>query len=188
MLDTFEKLFLATLLKHAPYKKCFSKEKPGARAVQKPWITPALKALIDKKHKLSKIYAAAPTSLNRKLFNQCRNNVNRELKRAHEAYTKTQFDQLHTTKQKWTYINSVRGVTRDRGVVPGLCNSFGELTTDPKKIADLCNVKFSSLGDYSGQRRSHETSNAGRPPRFTFSFVTEQQCIKTRAQRDCAKD
>ena len=133
MLSTFEKIFLETLLKHAPFKKCFRKDSSKCKAEKKPWITENVKMLINDKHSLHKKYLDSPSAENRKLFNQSRNLVNRELKRAHEAYTKQQFERLSSTRRRWAYINNARGVSKETGMVPALCNSFGELTTDSKK-------------------------------------------------------
>ena len=179
MLDTFEGIFTQVLLRHAPYKKKFRRICPKVLNTDKPWITESLATLIKHKHELHKSFKDNPTQENRKLYNVCRNRVNRELKTAHELYTRQNFSNINDPKKQWSFVNKIRGKNKHNTDIDEIKNSFGESIRDPNKIANLLNVKFSALGNYTGDHRPYENVETSTSRRcFNFAYVTEQQCIK----------
>ena len=64
------------------------------------------------------------------------------------------FQNLTSEKDKWNFINEARNAHRTKTHISSLRNSFGDLITDPKRIANLLNYRFSKLGDYAGKKKS----------------------------------
>ena len=62
------------------------------------------------------------------------------------------FRNLTSEKDKWNFINEARNSKRTKANISSLKNSFGDLITDPKRIANLLNYRFSKLGDYAGKK------------------------------------
>ena len=62
------------------------------------------------------------------------------------------FRNLTSEKDKWNFINEVRNSLRTKTHISSHRNSFGDLITDPKRIANLLNYRFSKLGDYAGKK------------------------------------
>ena len=168
------------LLRHAPYQKKFRKSNQGdqSRCTPKPWITTELKTLITDKHRKYSLYKENPTPENRQNYYSVTNLVKRKLKCAQEAFNKREYGELRTSKQKWNFINKARGAQKEIPQINALTNSFGDVITDKNKICNLLNVKFSNLGEYSGNYCQYVPATTNSRTHFAFSYVTEQQCIK----------
>ena len=67
------------------------------------------------------------------------------------SYSK-KFLSLTTEREKWNFINEVRNSVRTKTDISCLRNSFGDLETDQKRIANLLNYRFSKLGDLFGDK------------------------------------
>ena len=81
------------------------------------------------------------------------------------------FRNLTSEKDKWNFINEARNSKRTKANISSLKNSFGDLITDPKRIANLLNYRFSKLGDYAGKKSSYEKLNNKIPERkSSFRF------------------
>ena len=86
------------------------------------------------------------------------------------------FISLNTEKSRWKFIQEVRNNEKQRIVIDTLRNSFGELITNGKDIANLLNFKFSVLGEYFGESKKIDktlfSADTGNANRFFFKYVT----------------
>ena len=109
--------------------------------------------------------------LNRNKFPSGKN-----FKSENEASLLKDFISLNTEKSRWKFIQEVRNNEKQRIVIDTLRNSFGELITNGKDIANLLNFKFSVLGEYFGERKKFDktlfSADTGNANRFFFKFVT----------------
>ena len=56
-----------------------------------------------------------------------------------ESYQKSVFESLQTDREKWNFFETLK-------------NSFGDIITDQKRIANLLNYHCSKLGDFFGEK------------------------------------
>ena len=75
------------------------------------------------------------------------------------------FRNLTSEKDKWNFINDARNSQRTKTHISSLRNSFGDLITDPKRIANLLYYRFSKRGDYAGKRTPYKKLNNKTPER-----------------------
>ena len=61
-------------------------------------------------------------------------------------------------------MNKARGVQKQNNNIVASRNSFGELVTNPRKLANLLNVQFSGLGNYIGPQCPNQCSVFPLPP------------------------
>ena len=81
------------------------------------------------------------------------------------------FRNLTSQKDKFKKkkFKNARNSPRTKTNISSLRNSFGDLITDPKRIANLLNYRFS--GDYAGKKIPHKKLNNNIPKRkFLFGF------------------
>ena len=57
------------------------------------------------------------------------------------------FGSLKTERERWKFINEARNSKRTKSSISSLRNSFGDIITEQKDIANLFNYKFCRLGD-----------------------------------------
>ena len=85
------------------------------------------------------------------------------------------FRNLTSEKDKWNFINEARNSQRTKTNISSLRNSFGDLITDPKRIANLLNYRFSKLGDYASKKIPYKKLNNKNPERkslFRFQPIS----------------
>ena len=75
-----------------------------------------------------------------------------ELNSNRENYQKSVFGSLQTDRDKWNFISEVRNSKKTKTNIRTLKNSFGDIITDQKRIANLLNQHFSKLSDFFGDR------------------------------------
>ena len=103
-----------------------------------------------------------------------KNKLNVKLKS--DAITKKMFASTTSEHEKWKIINDIRNSTKSNTYVQRLKNSFGEIVTNNKKMADLMNYRFSRLGDYFGKNQPHNYCKKNDNNNFYFRFITSQEC------------
>ena len=91
-----------------------------------------------------------------------------------EASLLKHFVSLNTEKSRWKFIQEVRNKEKQRIVIDTLRNSFDELITNGKDIANLLNFKFSVLGEYFGERKKFDetlfSADTGNANKFFFQI------------------
>ena len=77
---------------------------------------------------------------------------------------------------KSCFVRNDKPKIQQRIVIDTLRNSFGELITNGKDIANLLNFKFSVFGEYFGERKKIDktlfSADTGKANRFFFKYVT----------------
>ena len=100
----------------------------------------------------------------------------KKIKSENEASLLKDFISLNTEKGRWKLKQEVRNNEKQRIVIDTLPNSFGELITNGKDIANLLNFKFSVLGEYFGERikidKTLFSADTGNANSFFFKYVT----------------
>lgn len=101
------------------------------------------------------------------------------LKNREDDYNRKLLDQLRTDRKKWQFINRLRNPTAcEPSHIASLRNSFGHIITDAKKISELLNYKFSTLGTYYGRKREFiPRANTLHKKTFSFRFVTSKETL-----------
>ena len=100
----------------------------------------------------------------------------KNVKSENEASLLKEFISLNTEKSRWKFIQEVRNNERQRIVIDTLLNSFGELITNEKDIANFLNFKFPILGEYFVESKKFDktlfSADTGNANRFFFKQVT----------------
>lgn len=100
------------------------------------------------------------------MYKTTRNKLNKILKKNYREFNKTHFDKLDKPKDKWNFINNIRQSGRTIRQIECMRNSFGQLITEPKKIANFLNYKFSVLlANILASRKTHRYSQTPRGQR-----------------------
>ena len=100
----------------------------------------------------------------------------KNFKSENEASLLKDFISLNTEKSHWKFKQEVRNNEKQRILIETLRNSFGELITNGKDIANLLNFKFSVSWEYFGERKKFDktllSADTGNANRFFFNYVT----------------
>ena len=103
-------------------------------------------------------------------YQELQNELVENLQKDKFVYQINTFNNLTSEKDKWNFINEARNSLKTKTEIVSLKNSFGDLVTNQKQIANLLNYRFSKLGDYLGVKRMY-TSPIPKPPgRKSFRF------------------
>ena len=176
-LSVLNSIIFEHLIQHARQRKVF-KRNTNVQKIRKPWISEDLKALINTKHRLYRRAKEEPCTENKLQYNAHRNLVNRKLKEAHDTYTNAEFSRMNNSSDRWKFVNSFRGKTKGESAnITTLKNSWGKLIQNSLDICNFLNMKFVCLGMYLGPVQPFCTKEAHGRSRFSFLYVTEQQCL-----------
>ena len=77
-----------------------------------------------------------------------------------------------SSRKTWNVINNLRNTKSENSRMSALMNSFGDLITEDKKIANQLNYTFSHLGDYYGRNLPNKIESTTTPNLFSFRPTT----------------
>ena len=87
----------------------------------------------------------------------------------------------NNSRKRWNLMNEIRNSTGTRSHIYSLKNVFNDYVTEPKKIANLLNYRFSQLGKFILQDETCENIDdfAGRSAKtFSIRCITEFECLQ----------
>ena len=87
----------------------------------------------------------------------------------------------NNSRKRWNLMNEIRNSTRTRNHIYSLKNVFNDYVTEPKKIANLLNYRFSKLRTFILQDETCENIEdfAGRSAKtFSIRCITEFECLQ----------
>ena len=87
----------------------------------------------------------------------------------------------NNSRKRWNLMNEIRNSTRTRSDIYSLENVFNDYVTEPKKIANLLNYRFSQLGKFILQDETCKNIEdfAGRSAKiFLIRCITEFECLQ----------
>ena len=99
------------------YNECFplTTKKIHSKTLSKPWITPQVKKLIDKKNKLFSIKNKNKTDSNKKKYKIAKNHVEKVLYEEKNKYYKNMLENTNNNiKQKWETIRLIINQKKDK--------------------------------------------------------------------------
>lgn len=130
------------------YDLCYPLETKKAKIldIEKPHITPDIKLLIKKRHKLLKLSHKWPLRY-RESYCKLRNFVNKKIRAAKSLYYQTRLDDIsQNPKKSWSVINDVLGRCSPQLHSAEFC--IGDQTIrDPIVIAAKFNEYFAAVGE-----------------------------------------
>ena len=114
----------------------------------KPWITPDITKLIRNRNKLFKRKKRQPNNENiKELYNQKRNQVNREIKRSKKIYYVQHFgDNSNNIKKIWSGIREIVNLKNTISPKVSRLNVNCKTVVNPKEIASNLNNFFVNIG------------------------------------------
>ena len=86
------------------------------------------------------------------------------------------FGSLKTEREKMNFIIETRNSKRTKSSISSLRNSFGDIITEQKDIANLFNYKFTRLGDFMGKTVEYTVHNDIKTTKFSFQPKSFYQC------------
>ena len=110
------------------------------------------------------------------MYSTLRNQLSKILKEKQEKFAWNCFSSLSTVRERWSFINNVRGQNKKSVNLAALRNSFGEMIVDDKKMANHFNLIFSNLGQYFGTINQEIPSFPPGDSSFDFSPITVKVC------------
>ena len=116
------------------------------RKLLKPWITSTIRRMANYKHNLFKKYKNSETSF--EVYNQYKNNLNRNIKLSKKAYYERKFDDCkNNIKKTWQTINSVLCKSKKQNYIPVLLDSHGVELSGSNNICEYFCNHFSTIAD-----------------------------------------
>ena len=150
LMQEFTSIVANAVVKNAPPKTVYIRERPkppkiGTHNTNKPWINQKCKDLSKQKESLLKAYSADKNKYTHETYKACRNKLNNGIKYCQKQYYKLEFLQLDTEKHKWKFINNIRQSNPAKAGIEVIKNCFGDLITNPTKIANLYNLQICNV-------------------------------------------
>ena len=114
-------------------------------------------------------------------YKRAGNTCNNYLKSLRIKSSQENFSILDTPSKRWKFINSLRNSFNVEASIGTLKNALGDLVTEPKKIVNLLNYRFTTLGDYKGESNELYYANIASENHsiFNFRFVTQREVRDT---------
>ena len=142
------------------------------------WFDSECQQLLNKKLNSLKSYRSQSTSNNWSKYQFLRNQMSQLIGSKQLDHSKNCFSLLSTIQQKWKYINQVRGTCSGKNRITVLRNSFSEMITQDKKIANHLNNIFSNLREFFGAKKPpNYNKSASESAPFHFQHITVKQCF-----------
>ena len=178
MFSTMIYLISRALQQHAPIEKKFVRNFKPKNVLKTEWFDSECQQLLIKKQNSLRSYRSQSTSDNWSKYQFLRNQMSRLIRSKQLEHSKNCFSLLSTIQQKWKYINQVRGTCSGNNRITVLRNSFSEMITQDKKIANHLNYIFSNLGEFFGAKKSpNYNKSASESGPFHFQHITVKQCF-----------
>ena len=133
--DSFEDFYTkldGAVNRHAPLKKLTPKE---VKLRNKPWLTPEILKMIKTRNKAFERKKRQPNNENcKRIYNEFRNRVNRELKRAKKVYYANYFeDNINNIKKTWQGIRKIVNIKKHSAKTSQL-NIGGRVIDDNREL------------------------------------------------------
>ena len=177
MLREFENVFSQILENHAPLTISFTKQKKTSK--NKPlWITKEFELESAKKSQYFR--EMKENKLDPSIYRAQRNICSNLAKKLKNAFDRRLFNSLDCSTAQWKFINQIRQSKAVTEQILILRNSFGNVITQSKNIANHLNYIFSTLGDFRSTKTYSppEEDISNRPEtknNFEFSPITEKE-------------
>ena len=138
--DIWKELFLEVLNKHAPLQ---SKK---VKSYKVPWLTSAIKTLINERDKLKRKAIIMGLETDWKSYKQMRNKINKELREAKVNYYSSKIaNQKQNPKEAWKTINQILGRKNKPTIINELKMADKTLKSS-EEIAEGFNKFFTDIG------------------------------------------
>ena len=114
---------------------------------------------------------------NFKQFFSCQENSSTSFCEDYKKFHQNLIEAAESDRKKWLLINEIRNSEKTHPNITCLKNVFNDYVTDPKKISNLLNYRFSILGKFSGSEKTLPKQKRYTWKTFSFGFVTEKECF-----------
>lgn len=115
------------------------------KQLEKPWLTPDIKLLINKKSEYFQLFRHNIVTLEEN--NRFKNRINAKIKKAKFDYYKNSFDCANkNSKATWSLLSSLISGNLNRKPIRNITHNNAEYT-DETEIANLFNVYFNNIAD-----------------------------------------
>ena len=145
MFSTMIYLISSALQQHAPIEKKFIRNFKPKNVLKTECFDSDCQQLLIQKQNSLRSYRTQSTSDNCSKYQFLRNQMSQLIKSKQLDHSKNCFSLLSTIQQKWKYINQVRVTCSGNNRITALRNSFSEMITQDKKIANHLNYIFFKL-------------------------------------------
>ena len=175
----FEDIFSHCLQKHAPLELRFKKQ--TKLSIPLPAKSAEYENLRKDKEIKRKTFIDNKCEQTFLSYKRARNTCNNYLKSLRIKSSQEHFSILDTPSKRWKFINSLRNSFNVEASIGILKNALGDLVTEPKKIVNLLNYRFTTLGDYKGESNELYYANIASENHsiFNFRFVTQREVRDT---------
>jgi len=156
MYENFASTFIKICDKHAPYKKVNVNAK--GKPFRKPWITPELLRLMNKRDYIYRQTLNNPlnTKLKSKL-KRIRNHVTSSVRNAKSEYFENLLRSTTDSSKYWNVINQNTGRVKQNYSSPkSIINEQNEELSDDLSIANCLNSYFTSIGQKLASAFKHD--------------------------------
>ena len=116
-----------------------------------------------------------PDSETYREFKRLRNLVNMRLREAHIKFCIIFFQKLPTSKEQWKFIQQKTSPSERIVKVDEIRLDRGEISREPKTIANCLNRAFANLGVFKGSDFACKYPDKLNIPEFTFRIVTRKE-------------
>ena len=168
MLYIFISLIPGALKQHAPLKKVFICTLKPEKPLKSEWFDDECKCLLQKRTIALKRYQRQTCAIKWNEYKILRAEFSELIAKKQSDYSSNLLETFRSSRKTWNFINNLRNTKSEKSRISALMNSFGELITEDKKIANLLNYTFSHLGDYYGKKLSVKMETRTTPKLFSF--------------------
>ena len=166
MMLSFNQILSSAIIKHAPLKKCFVRNDKSCFTLTEKWM---------------KSSDFKPSFLNQQTIDQGKFSKLKMLKKHISTVNENNFNRFQNDliaaekcqRKKWLLINEIRNSKKCKPNIASLKNCFGDYVTEPKKIVNLLNYRFSQLGVFDGVSKNYQShSSLSLQNSFQFRFIS----------------
>ena len=172
MLYIFISLITGALKQHAPLKKVFIRTLKPEKHLKSEWFEDECKCLLQERTIALKRYQRKTSAINLEKYKILRAEFSELIAKKQSDYSSNLLETFKSSRRTWNFINNLRNTKSEKSRISALMNSFRELITEDKKIANLLNYTFSHLGDYYGKKLPNNIEIKTTPKLFSFRPTT----------------
>ena len=107
--------------------------------------------MLQKRTRALKRYQRQTSAINWEKYKILRAEFSELIAKKQSEYSSNLLETFKSSRKTWNFINNLRNTKSEKARISAPMNSFGELITKDKNIANLLNYTFSHLGDYYGK-------------------------------------
>ena len=160
-----------SLEQHAPREIKYIRNRRPMCSTESKWFDLGCKIAHKKRQKFLLNYQKNSSTENWEKYTKAKISFANLVSEKQNRQANQFYENLKGAKEKWKFINQIRGSSKTSNKITAIRNSFGDMIIEDQKIAEFLNYSFVNLGNYKGEKLSLPKRDPPKREKFAFSEI-----------------